>query len=62
MSANCCKTCRHAQTKGNKFECHVEAPQPLTPDEASNIKPKVVWPLVKEDDWCGRWAMGTPRP
>jgi hypothetical protein len=62
MSAQFCSNCRFAQVKGQKFECRIYPPTPQIAPEADDPKPKAIWPLVKGGDWCGRWAVGTPRP
>lgn len=62
MNEKCCKTCRFAQVKGQKFECHATPPPVTVVDDADPFKPKVLWPVTKPTDWCRSWAEGTPRP
>lgn len=58
---NQCSNCKFARSGLNDLECHRDSPKALVMLETEivaqtkKIEPRVIWPIVSENDWCGEF-------
>lgn len=59
-----CGTCKHLvryendQKEKVRTECRCHPPQVIQASGPEKLRS--VWPVVKDEDWCGQWAEGKP--
>ena len=53
-----CENCKYSAPylSDNLNFCRRHAPQSGLTDSQPVMPPDAVWPLVKDDDWCGEFA------